>query len=89
MMLGTTRREDLFLFRGSRPHAPLDHRGARPETGENPIFLPTTKLHFENVTAETRFGGVHVLLLSAHIINAGIPFQYESIAVCYITFVHV
>ena len=27
--------------------------------------------------------------LSAHIINAGIPSQYESIAVCYITFVHV
>eukprot|EP01048_Picozoa_sp_COSAG05_P018695 COSAG05_NODE_2782_length_2643_cov_1.910055_1_plen_70_part_00 len=24
--------------------------GARPETGEKPIFLPTTKLHFENVT---------------------------------------
>ena len=27
--------------------------------------------------------------LSAHIINAGIPPQYESIAVCYIAFVHV
>eukprot|EP01048_Picozoa_sp_COSAG05_P023020 COSAG05_NODE_4822_length_1358_cov_40.370929_2_plen_83_part_00 len=40
MMLGTTRREDLFLFRGSRPHAPLDHRGARPETDEKPIFCP-------------------------------------------------